>query len=266
MSDVPAPDALFAGTAEEYVRHRPPYPAELLAALVDRFALGPGVAVLDLGCGPGVLSLPLADSGAEITGVDPAADMLAAARRRAGERANLRWVHGTAEDAPLPGPYRLAVCGRSFHWLDRARVLARLDRLIEPAGAVVVFREHREPGREAAWRPLLAQLERRWLPDGPRALRRHAEHRGGPDHETVLRASAFARLERIEVEVRRAWTHHGVVGYVRSTSRGKEALAGPQGPPREAELRAALADLGDLDETVTVAAVVARRGAGSTPE
>jgi len=259
VSAVPAPDALFAGTAEDYVRHRPPYPPELLAALAARFALGPGVAVLDLGCGPGVLSLPLADTGAEVTGVDPSADMLAMARRLAADRTNLRWVHGTAEAAPLAGPYRLAVCGRSFHWLDRARVLARLERLLEPEGAVVVFREHREPGREAAWRPLLAELERRWLPAGPRAWRRHAERAGGPDHETVLRASAFHRLDRLEADVRRAWTLDGVVGYVRSTSRGKEALAGPDGPQRERELRAALAGLARLDEAVTVTAAIARR-------
>ncbi|MFP4270930.1 MAG: class I SAM-dependent methyltransferase, partial [Alphaproteobacteria bacterium] len=156
MSDTPAPDELFAGTALDYVRHRPPYPPELLAALAARFRLGPGVGVLDLGCGPGVLSLPLADTGAAVTGVDPSAEMLAMARHLAGGRANLRWVHGTAEEAPLAGPYRLAVCGRSFHWLDRARVLARLERLLEADGAVVVFGEHRAPGREAAWRPLLA--------------------------------------------------------------------------------------------------------------
>lgn len=259
MSDIPAPDELFAGTAEDYVRHRPPYPPALLAALADRFALGPGVAVLDIGCGPGVLSLPLADTGADVTGVDPSADMLAMARRLAGGRANLRWVHGTAEAAPLAGPYRLAVCGRSFHWLDRARVLAHLERKLEPTGAVVVFHEHREPGREAAWRPLLAELERRWLPAGPRAWRRHAERTGGPGHEDMLRASAFHRLDRVEAEVRRAWTLDGVVGYVRSTSRGKEALAGPEGRERESELRAALAGLAQLDEVVTVTAVVAQR-------
>ncbi|MFP4361819.1 MAG: hypothetical protein ACLFTG_14240, partial [Alphaproteobacteria bacterium] len=88
---------------------------------------------------------------------------------------------------------------------------------------------------------------------------RAVERAGGPDHETVLRASAFHRLDRLEAEVRRAWTLDGVVGYVRSTSRGKEALAGADGAERERELRGALAELGHLDEAVTVTAIVAQR-------
>src|SRR3954453_11639837 len=41
-------------------------------------------AVLELGCGTGRVTLPVARSGARIVGVDRSAEMLAYARRRAG--------------------------------------------------------------------------------------------------------------------------------------------------------------------------------------
>jgi len=43
----------FAGTAEAYLRYRPPYPAALLANLVAQAQLPASAVLLDLACGPG---------------------------------------------------------------------------------------------------------------------------------------------------------------------------------------------------------------------
>src|SRR5215469_9999193 len=44
-----------------------------------------GLRILDIGCGGGVLCEPLARLGAEMTGIDPVADSIAAAQHHAGE-------------------------------------------------------------------------------------------------------------------------------------------------------------------------------------
>ena len=94
--------------------------------------------------------------------------MLAEARVLARQAANIRFVAGSSYDLdPALGHFHLVVMGRSFHWMDRVDTLERLDRLIEPAGAVALFYIFRpcDPGK------CLAQgLERH-----PRALR--AQHR-----------------------------------------------------------------------------------------
>src|SRR5262245_9709269 len=57
----------FGSRAAEYDRHRPRYPNELVAALVDR----DGIRVLDVGAGTGIASAQLRAAGADVTAVEP---------------------------------------------------------------------------------------------------------------------------------------------------------------------------------------------------
>lgn len=67
---------------------------EVIAAL----GVGPGLDVLDLGCGDGTTALPAAQRGARVLGVDIAENLVAAgnARARAAGLANLRFEEGDA--------------------------------------------------------------------------------------------------------------------------------------------------------------------------
>ena len=55
--------------------------------------------VLDVGCGTGTLALLLADTGLEVTGVDPANASLDVARAKPGAE-RVRWIHGDATALP----------------------------------------------------------------------------------------------------------------------------------------------------------------------
>src|SRR5690348_15253704 len=48
------------------------------------YGIGPGTRVLDAGCGPGVSSILLAGTGAEVVGLDADADMIGYARNLPG--------------------------------------------------------------------------------------------------------------------------------------------------------------------------------------
>ncbi len=52
-------------------------------AIVESLAIAPPIQVLDLGCGDGTTALPLARAGADVTGIDIAANLVAAANKRA---------------------------------------------------------------------------------------------------------------------------------------------------------------------------------------
>lgn len=60
-------------------------------------------AVIDIGCGTGVLAILLAGRGYAVTGVDPAGAMLDVARAKPGAE-QVRWIHGTAEALPADRP------------------------------------------------------------------------------------------------------------------------------------------------------------------
>jgi SAM-dependent methyltransferase len=69
-------------------------------ALVATLGITPGMDVLDLGCGDGTTALPAAQLGANVLGVDIAANLVAAGNARAQDAGltNLRFQEGDATD------------------------------------------------------------------------------------------------------------------------------------------------------------------------
>jgi ubiquinone/menaquinone biosynthesis C-methylase UbiE len=69
-------------------------------ALVTALDVGPGMKVLDLGCGDGTTAVPEAKLGADVLGVDIARNLVEAGNRRAQQLglSNLRFQEGDATD------------------------------------------------------------------------------------------------------------------------------------------------------------------------
>ncbi len=72
----------FDEDAERYDRARPGYPAAVFDDLAALAGVGPGCRVLEIGCGTGQATVPLAERGCEIVAVELGADLAAVARRR----------------------------------------------------------------------------------------------------------------------------------------------------------------------------------------
>jgi ubiquinone/menaquinone biosynthesis C-methylase UbiE len=117
--------SLYAGSAAYYVQGRVPYPRELVDALVAELALDGSGRLLDVGCGPGSLTLLLAPWFEQAIGLDADAEMLAEAARQAAAAgiSNVDWVGLRAEDLSSDfGPFRAVTLAQSFHWMNRALV------------------------------------------------------------------------------------------------------------------------------------------------
>ncbi len=131
---------LYAGSAAYYAHGRFAYPQELADALRDELHLDGTGRLLDVGCGPGVLTLLLAPLFERALGVDADADMCVEAQRRATRRGvtNAEFVLLRAEELPAGlGLFRVATFAQSFHWMDRPRVAAAVKGMLEPKGAWV---------------------------------------------------------------------------------------------------------------------------------
>jgi SAM-dependent methyltransferase len=140
---VPYDPTIYLGSAAHYRYGRPAYSPELEAVLTQQAGLDGNGRLLDVGCGPGVLTVRLAHLFDQAVGLDPDADMLAEARRAAGEKGamNIGWVQALAEDLPAvaPGPYRLVTFGQSFHWTDEQQVAETVHDMLEPGGALALI-------------------------------------------------------------------------------------------------------------------------------
>lgn len=145
------------GVADAY-RHRPPYPVEVFDVL-ERLIGDEPRRVLDIGAGEGALARPLAARVDRVDAVDVSAAMVAAGRRRlGGDRDNLRWIVGAAEDCPLAGPYGLVTAGASLHWMAWGPVLGRLAAAVTERAVLAVV-EHGP--RDVPWQPDLTAVIRR---------------------------------------------------------------------------------------------------------
>lgn len=94
---------------------------------------GPEDTVLDIGCGPGVLSVPLAARVAHVTALDPSTAMLALARQHAGEKGleNLRYINSTWEDARSEdlGEFDHVIASYSLGMPDIAAALLKMNNV-----------------------------------------------------------------------------------------------------------------------------------------
>jgi SAM-dependent methyltransferase len=238
MVDSPDPSP-FAEAAVYYDRFRAPYPPAALAYVISALGLNADSRVLDLGCGPGTIAIPLSRMVREVVAVDPDAAMLVEGRRLAAlaGRGNIRWIEGRAEDRlPGLGRFQAATLGQSLHWMDRDRVLRLLGEAIEDGGGLAILDEGLAR-RPESWTPIAAGVITAYLGPSERHPGKHPEI----DHAPSLRRSArFADFTVREFSGEITRDLASVLGCVYSSVRSTRARFGDQAAAFETELSQAL--------------------------
>lgn len=135
----------FSSRVEDYERYRPSYPREVAALAARECGLMPGAAVADIGCGPGFLARLFLDTGCEVFGVEPNAEMRQAGERTMGAYPRFHPVAGRAEATGLAdGSVDLVTAGQAFHWFEPEAARAEFRRILKPGGwAMLVWNERR---------------------------------------------------------------------------------------------------------------------------
>ncbi|MCW2860575.1 MAG: methyltransferase, partial [Actinoallomurus sp.] len=131
-------ETLFSGSAGHYGIGRMPYPPSLADAVRDELDVDGTGRLLDVGCGPGSLTVLLAPLFASAIGVDADPGMIAEAQHRASEAeaVHIEWRHLRAEDLPADlGAFQVASFAQSFHWMDQPLVARRVRDMLSPDGA-----------------------------------------------------------------------------------------------------------------------------------
>ena len=124
----------FTSAIPHYVAGRPAYSMRLVERLARETGLGTASRVLDVGCGPGSLTIPLAHFSGTTIAIDPDGAMIAAGSQMA-EVAGVagEWLVGSSIDlSDELAPLDLVTIARAFHWMDREATLSRLDQRVRP--------------------------------------------------------------------------------------------------------------------------------------
>jgi SAM-dependent methyltransferase len=247
-------DTVFQGTSEHYRTGRNPYAPGLADALRTALGLDGHGRLLDVGCGPGMATLPLAHLVDAVVGLDPDPGMLAEAERAAGELGvgNASWVRMRAEDLPDGlGSFRVITFASSFHWMDRPVVAAAVHDMLEPGGAVVQIDLWHQPPPElhrAGPHPSIPEaaiddLRVRWLGADRRAGQGFRNTSPSGEDE-IFQAAGFAPEEIVKVPDDRILERSTdeVVAWVLSSSPTAPHLFGDRLADFERELREVLVE------------------------
>jgi SAM-dependent methyltransferase len=248
-------ETLYRGSAAYYAIGRLPYPPEVANAFAETFGLDGTQRLLDVGCGPGSLTLQLAPHVAVAVGVDADPDMIAAAKT-AAERAgatNVEWHCMRAEALPADlGRFALVTFAQSFHWFEQAKVASALRGVLEPGGACVHVHATTHRGDDSDDpldhpRPPYERIDaliRSHLGPERRAGRGLRHVRTPADEQSALHGAGLTGPTRIELDSARIVTRSAddLVAATFSLSGTTPYLFGDDVEQFEADLRAILRD------------------------
>jgi SAM-dependent methyltransferase len=248
----------FRSTVPHYLAGRPNYGPSLIGMVKDHLHLTDRHRLLDLGCGPGWLAIAFAPFVGSVLAVDPEPAMLEAARALAAQaKVRIDLMEASSYDIGSQlGMFNVVTIGRAFHWMDRADVLRRLNALIEPDGAVILFNDVHPAVPENDWykryTELLDGYANRDACIPPERLR----------HEAILLESSFCQLVRIGAIERRVVPLERLVDRALSMSTSSPEQLGPLSDQLAQELLTQMslfATGGSLEEVIEFQALIAQR-------
>jgi SAM-dependent methyltransferase len=168
----------FGEAADAYERGRPSYPARIVAWLIETTS----GRIIDLGAGTGKLTRDLMGLGRSVIAVEPDPVMR---RALATRLPRVPVLAGTAERIPLPdGCAGLVVAAQAWHWVDPARAIPEVARVLTSDGALAMVWNDRDD--DDPWVGSLSVILR--------------EYGANPSSEHEPQTSApFAPLERAQL-------------------------------------------------------------------
>jgi SAM-dependent methyltransferase len=131
----------FDTVADRYHHARPAYPDELYDTLIALAQLKPGARLLEVGCGTGKATLPLAERGFSITCVEPGPQLADTAARNLAGFGNVRLVPRAFEDwrPDDDEPFDLVFAATAWHWIDPAVGYKLAWQSLRPGGHLALW-------------------------------------------------------------------------------------------------------------------------------
>jgi SAM-dependent methyltransferase len=208
--------------------------------LLDAARVGPGMRVLDLACGPGLVAAAAAERGSLPVGLDFSSAMIALAR---ADHPGICFEEGDAEVLPFSDrTFDAVVANFGIHHVpDPIRALAEARRVLRPGGRVA-FTTWAAPAENNAWQLLFDAIAEHGDMAAARTPPPGGSLRQPEDLLRILDAAGFTETEacRVPHEWRFAAPGDLVEGFRRGTVR-TAALIGAQATSALPAIEAAIA-------------------------
>jgi SAM-dependent methyltransferase len=137
----------FDLAADIYHTARPAYPEQIFDDFVEMTGLRAGSSVLEIGCGTGRATVPLAKRGFRIVGVELGENLAAVARRNLEGYPDVRVVSAPFEEwDPAAEQFDAVFAAQAWHWLDPDVRFVKVAAVLKEGGVLAVLdAEHAFP-------------------------------------------------------------------------------------------------------------------------
>lgn len=148
----------FSDRVANYIRYRPGYPPELIAALLADSGMP---VVADIGSGTGIFTRLLLQQGLSVIGIEPNANMRQAGEEYLADYDNFISIDGGAEATGLDdASVDLISAAQAFHWFNNERSRNEFARILKPDGrlALIWNKRRQEQPFQQAYDALLREM------------------------------------------------------------------------------------------------------------
>lgn len=131
--------ATFEQVPELYDRARPSYPAQIFEDFVELARLPRAARIIEIGCGTGQATLPLAERGYRVTCVELGEQLAAVAQRKLSRFPGVEVVNANFETWQAPrGDFDAVVAFTAFHWIAPQVRYEKSASLLRDGGILAV--------------------------------------------------------------------------------------------------------------------------------
>jgi SAM-dependent methyltransferase len=193
--------ATFEQVPELYQRARPAYPPQILDDLVALAELREGARIVEVGCGTGQATLPLAQRGYAITCVELGEQLAAATRRNLADFPSVDVVNADFESwQPECADFDAVVAFSSFHWIDAELRYRKSADLLRPQGKLAfVSVAHVMPDDGDSFFVDVQRDYEAVVPDDPKTM---SDAAGPPHPGVIVRLSDDTIMRELEASGR----------------------------------------------------------------
>ena len=189
--------------------------------LLEDARIAPGMNVLDIACGTGLVAARVAKYGARVVGLDFSKAMLALARAR---HPSIKFDEGDAEALPYADDtFDAVVSNFGIHHVPRPPLALREAYRVLRDGGRVAFTVWADPAENIAWKLLFDALARHGDPSASKAPAPGGGFNSSGHCVDALRQAGFVAMEpRL---LRHAWYHASAADLVAALRAGTARMA-----------------------------------------
>jgi len=122
-----------------YDRFRPTYVKELFEDIISYSQITKSSKILEIGCGTGNATLPMIETGAEVTAVEIGKNLSQYTAQKFFEYKNFQVINTSFEDFQAPIKYDLIFAATAFHWIKPENSYSKCKELLKQNGVLAVF-------------------------------------------------------------------------------------------------------------------------------